>query len=66
MRRRFTLILLLSLLVLALAASATLAAGRLDNTGRPCHHLPDGSEHLEVVTVPEGATTYDVLQARRR
>lgn len=63
MRSRFILILLFSLLTLALAAGAALAEDGPTRQVGLVIAFPDGSEHLEVVTVPDGATTYDALQA---
>jgi hypothetical protein len=61
--RRLSLILLFSLIALAPAAGAALAEDGATIRVGLVIAFPDGSEHLEIVTVPEDATTHDVLQA---
>jgi hypothetical protein len=63
MRSRFVPVVLLTVLVLALTGSAVLAADGPTRQVGLVIAFPDGSEHLEIVTVPDTATTYDVLQA---
>ncbi len=63
MNRRFLVIGLLVLMTLALIAGAAFAQdGGTKRVGLVIG-FPDGNQHIEIVSVPEDATTFDVLQA---
>jgi len=63
MSRRFMIVLFLALALIVLATGVALAADAPTKQVGLVVGFPDGTQHLEVVTVPEAATTFDVLQA---
>ena len=65
MNRRFVITILLVLTLLALVVAPSLAAEPPSKRVGLVIAFPDGSEHLEVVKVPDTATTFDVLQAAK-
>jgi hypothetical protein len=65
MSRRLIAILLLGLILASLLAPAALASDPATRQVGLVIAFPDGTTHLEIVTVPEKATTFDVLKAAR-
>jgi hypothetical protein len=63
MARRSTIVLFLALALVVLATGVSLAAEPSTKQVGLVIAFPDGTRHLEVVTAPVGASTFDVLQA---
>ena len=62
MSRRFVLMMLIVLVLCTLLAGTALAQAPTTKQVGLVIAFPDGTEHLEIVTVPTTATTFDVLQ----
>jgi hypothetical protein len=62
MSRRFVLMMLIVLVLCALFAGTALAQAPTTKQVGLVIAFPDGTEHLEIVTVPTAATTFAVLQ----
>jgi hypothetical protein len=62
MSRRFVLVMLIVLILCTLFTGTTLAQAPTTKQVGLVIAFPDGTEHLEIVTVPTSATTFDVLQ----
>jgi hypothetical protein len=65
MSRRLIVVLLLALCLTTVLAGTTLAADSDTKQVGLVIAFPDGSQHLEVVTVPDAATAFDALQAAK-
>jgi hypothetical protein len=65
MYRRLVVVSFLALALAALSAGGVLAAEPATKQVGLVIGFPDGSQHLEIVTVPITATTFNVLQAAR-
>jgi hypothetical protein len=63
MYRRFVIVLFLAVVLAALFTSSVLADTASTKQVGLVVGFPDGSQHLEIVTVPVTATTFEVLQA---
>jgi hypothetical protein len=63
MSRRFVVALLVALALAALLVAAAFAAGDAAKQVGLVVAFPDGTHHLEIVTVPVTATTFDVLRS---
>jgi len=63
MSRRFVLVVLIALVVGALIAGTAFAQAPTTKQVGLVIAFPDGTKHLEIVTVPTTATTFDVLNA---
>jgi hypothetical protein len=63
MSRRFVLVMLIVLVLCTLFAGTALAQAPTTKQVGLVIAFPDGTEHLEVVTVPATGTTFDVLEA---
>ena len=62
MSRRFVLVMLIALVLGAMIAGTALAQTPTTKQVGLVIAFPDGTKHLEIVTVPAAATTFDVLQ----
>ena len=62
MTRRFVVVLSFALVLLAVVTGAAFAQGGDTKQIGLVIALPDNAQHLEIVTVPSAATTFDVLQ----
>jgi hypothetical protein len=62
MSRRFVLLMLIVLVLCTLLAGTALAQAPTTKQVGLVIAFPDGTEHLEIVTVPATRTTFDVLQ----
>jgi hypothetical protein len=65
MSRRITLVALLVLTLVVVSVSSVLAQATTSKQVGLVISFPNGSEHLEIVTVPSAATTFDVLKAAK-
>lgn len=65
MSRRFIVVLFLALALMTLLGGSALAADPATKQVGLVLAFPDGSQHLEIVTVPASATTFDVLSAAK-
>lgn len=65
MSRRFIVVLSLALALTALLGGSALAADPATKQVGLVLAFPDGAQHLEIVTVPASATTFDVLSAAK-
>jgi hypothetical protein len=65
MHRRLVIALFLAMVLVALVAGAVLAQGPATKQVGLVVGLPDDKVHLEMVTVPMTATTFDVLKAAK-
>lgn len=65
MSRRLTLIVILTLILVAVIAAPALAQTPAPSTKQVglVIAFPDGTRHIEIVTVPTAATTFEVLEA---
>jgi hypothetical protein len=63
MSLRLLIVLLLALVLMVTLAGSSLAADSTTKQVGLVTSFPDGTEHLEIVTVPDAATTFDVLEA---
>lgn len=65
MSHRFIVVLSLALALTALLGGSALAADPATKQVGLVLAFPDGAQHLEIVTVPASATTFDVLSAAK-